>query len=70
VVLVSYHALHNLTGPGAPMQLEIGTEGGVPATVSITDQQAVVRFGATLTVPQEQMPGVYSGSFAIEVAYQ
>ncbi len=70
VVLVSYHNLQNLTGPGAPMQIELDTEGGAPATVSITDQQAVVRFGATLTVPQGQVPGVYSGSFAIEVAYQ
>jgi hypothetical protein len=70
VVMVSYHNVHQLTGPGAPMQIEIDAGGGAPATVNISDEKAVLRFGATLTVPQGQTPGVYAGSFAIEVAYQ
>jgi hypothetical protein len=70
----------NLTGPGAPMQVDtwvVGTNPTVQLTTSplrfrIRGASGVYQFplGATLQVGANQAPGVYTGNFTINLEYQ
>jgi hypothetical protein len=70
----------NLTGPGAPMQVNTFVIGSTPTAVitttprrfRITSATGIFQFpvGATLNVGANQAPGVYNGTWSITLQYQ
>jgi hypothetical protein len=70
----------NLTGPGAPMQVNTFVIGSTPTAVltttplrfRITSATGIFQFpvGATLNVGANQAPGVYNGTWTITLQYQ
>ncbi len=70
----------DLTGPGAPMQVKTWIIGSTP-TAQLTTSPLRFRIrgtagvfsfplGATLTVGANQVPGIYTGSYTINLEYQ
>jgi hypothetical protein len=68
-VQVTYDPVTQLTGPGQPMDVSLLFPGGSGSYVTITNNAAVIRFGASLTINSNQVPGDYSGQFAVNVNY-
>jgi Domain of unknown function (DUF4402) len=70
----------NLTGPGAPMQVNTFVIGSTPTAVltttplrfRISSATGIFQFpvGATLNVGANQAPGVYNGTWSITLQYQ
>ncbi len=68
-VQVTYDPVVQLVGSGQPMDVSILFPGGSGSYVTITNNAAVIRFGAALTVNPNQMPGDYAGDFTVNVNY-
>jgi Domain of unknown function (DUF4402) len=69
-VQVNFDPVVQLTGPGAPMNAAILFPGGQGAVITLVNGQATVYFGANLGVNANQGPGVYQGTFNVNVNYQ
>ncbi|MEH6790561.1 DUF4402 domain-containing protein [Parasphingorhabdus sp.] len=70
MVDISYAPLFYLTGPGAPIGAQLTYPGGSGSQIEMTGGSAEVQFGAILHVNPDQVPGAYSGQFAVDVNYQ
>ncbi|MEQ8744175.1 DUF4402 domain-containing protein [Parasphingorhabdus sp.] len=69
-VAISYAPIFYLTGPGAPIGAELTYAGGSGSQIEMTGGSAEIQFGAILHVNPDQVPGAYSGEFAVDVNYQ
>lgn len=69
-VAISYAPLFYLNGPGQPIGAELTYPGGSGAQIQMTGGSAEVQFGAILHINPDQLPGAYSGQFAVDVNYQ
>mgnify|MGYP003627680239 FL=1 len=69
-VEISYAPLFYLNGPGQPIAAELTYPGGSGSQIQMTGGSAEVQFGAILHINPDQVPGPYSGQFAVDVNYQ
>jgi hypothetical protein len=67
---ISYAPLFHITGPGAPIGAELTYPGGSGSLIEMSGGSAEIQFGAILHVNPDQLPGAYSGQFAVDVNYQ
>lgn len=68
-IQVTFNPAFQLTGPGDPITAEPQFPGGSGSIVHLAGGSAVVNFGARLHINNGQMPGVYSGQFAVNLEY-
>ena len=69
-VEISYAPIFYLTGPGEPIGAQLTYPGGSGSQIQMTGGAAEIQFGAILHVNPGQLPGAYSGQFAVDVNYQ
>lgn len=68
-IQVTFDPTFELTGPGDPIVAEPQFPGGSGSIVHLTGGSAVVKFGARLHINPMQMPGSYTGTFAVNLQY-
>lgn len=68
-VQVNFDPSFLLTGPGDPIMAEPQFPGGPGAVVNLTGGYTVVNFGAILHINAGQAPGLYSGTFTVNLEY-
>ncbi len=68
-IAINYDPSFQLTGPGDPMTAEPQFPGGQGSIITLTGGLAVVYFGARLHVNPGQAPGIYSGTFSVNLEY-
>lgn len=68
-VQVNFDPTFQLFGPGDPINAEPQFPGGPGAVVNLTGGHTVVNFGAVLHINAGQAPGVYTGTFTVNLEY-
>ncbi len=68
-VQVLFAPTFNLTGPGQDIVAEPLFPGGSGAIISMTGGSATVYFGARLNINANQAPGLYNGTFTLNLEY-
>lgn len=68
-VQVNFAPTFQLTGPGAPINATPMFPGGPGAVVRLSGGHTEVNFGARIDINPGQAPGIYNGTFAVNLEY-